>query len=772
MLIPSSSSLSHLACVCFSVFALDQLNWCTVSDKELAKCSDMSKAFFRANIRPLLSCVRGVSASDCISMINASVADVAAVDGGTIYQAGKEYNLKPVVGEAYGQDVGTSYYAVAVVRANSSLTIDSLLRTRSCHTGINRTAGWNVPIGFLRDSGRMPVMGCEVAAAVGNYFSASCVPGASRNGYPANLCALCRGDGTGRGKCELSPNEEYYDYMGAFRCLVDGAGEVAFVKHSTVAEATEGQAPPSWVLPGLQATDFQLLCRDGSRAAVTEWRSCHLARVPAHAVVAREDANASLIFQLLSQGQQRFNTEGADFQMFDSSAYDGKNLLFKDSTMELVPIVGQSYQAWLGEEYMHVVRGLDCDPTRLPPFLRWCVLSTEEIWKCSQMATAFEEKQLKPELQCVSAESPEQCMERIQVWYIDVVSLAGEDIYTAGETYGLVPAAGEHYADEDTTSTYYAVALVRRVADDAFTIYELQGRRSCHAGYGTMAGWKMPIGLLLKKGFIRPQDCNIPKAVSTFFSGSCVPGAPGDGYLGSLCELCIGDLRGQYKCNASRQERYYGHAGAFRCLAEGKGDVAFVKHSTVFENTDGNNTGSWASQLRSGDFQLLCPNGARAEVSQFAHCHWGQVPAHAIMVHPDTNALAVFGLLNIAQDFFGDHNENGFQMFNSTAFKGKDLIFRDSTVAIVPVGARRTAISWLGEPFVEALQGLRASQCSGAGESEKPHGLPPPLLSLHPSTELRGKRLLPPHQSGEGVRGGEASLSLHISGPQRFCGTQ
>ncbi|XP_062438379.1 melanotransferrin [Rhea pennata] len=697
-----------------AALSLERIRWCTVSEQELSKCTDMSTAFAGAGILPPVECIKGGSATNCTQMIKDDLADAVTLGGHSIYQAGKEHRLKPVVGEVYDQEIGTSYYAVAVVRKSSNITINSLRGARSCHTGINRTAGWNVPVGYLIDSGHLAAMGCDLPKAVSDYFSASCVPGANSINYPKSLCQLCKGDSSGQKKCEANSQEQYYDYSGAFRCLAEGAGEVAFVKHSTVPENTDGNTLSLWAQK-LRSSDFQLLCRNGSTADVTEWRTCHLARIPARAVIVRPDTDGTVIFQLLNQGQQRFSGTGAKFQLFDSAAYGAQNLLFRDSTTKLVAITAQSYQAWLGDEYLHALQALSCDPSTLPESLTWCVVSTEEIWKCGEMGVAFQKKNLKPAIQCISAQTKEQCMELIQKKESDAVALSGADIYTAGKTYGLVPAAGENYSADDNSSAYYAVALVKRNSSNAFTITDLKGKKSCHTGLGRTAGWNIPIGMLIKRGIIRPRDCNIPQAVSEFFSASCVPSAKQDNYPSKLCKLCIGDGNGNNKCSASSQERFYSYSGAFRCLAQDAGDVAFVKHSTVFENTDGKNTDSWAYNLKSSDFQLLCPNGARAEVTQFAECHLGRVPAQAIMVHPDTNVFAVYGLLDKAQDFFGnDSNENGFKMFDSSTFHGKDLIFKDSAVEIVPVKERRTYTEWLDSEYIESLEGIQTPPCSRA----------------------------------------------------------
>ncbi|PIO33217.1 hypothetical protein AB205_0132450, partial [Aquarana catesbeiana] len=198
-----------------------------------------------------------------------NLADAVVVDGNLIYQSGKQYNLKPVVAEVYDQGMGTSYYAVAVVRKNSTITINSLKGTKSCHTGLQKTAGWNVPIGFLIDSGRMSAMACDIQKGVASFFSRSCVPGADKALYPS-LCELCKG--AGHYMRLNNATELYQDYNGAFRCLVE----------------------------------------------------------------------------------------------------------------------------------------------KLPKFLRWCTLSTQEVWKCAAMAMAFKNQTLYPSIHCVSAENQEECMKMIQ----------------------------------------------------------------------------------------------------------------------------------------------------------------------------------------------------------------------------------------------------------------------------------------------------------------------------------------------------------------------
>lgn len=50
------------------------------------------------------------------------------------------------------------------------------------------------------------------------------------------LCALCTGVVPG-GKC--TPSDPYYGYDGAFRCLLE-AGDIAFLKHTTVLEMVQG----------------------------------------------------------------------------------------------------------------------------------------------------------------------------------------------------------------------------------------------------------------------------------------------------------------------------------------------------------------------------------------------------------------------------------------------------------------------------------------------------------------------------------------------------
>lgn len=85
----------------------------------------------------------------------------------------------------------------------------------------------------------MPIIDCNnhVKSAI-NYFGPSCAVNSLIDKYNPigdnsdKLCQICGGEAAGE-KC--TPNDPYYGYEGAFKCLVE-KGEIAFLKHSTINE--------------------------------------------------------------------------------------------------------------------------------------------------------------------------------------------------------------------------------------------------------------------------------------------------------------------------------------------------------------------------------------------------------------------------------------------------------------------------------------------------------------------------------------------------------
>ncbi|KAF7243260.1 Ovotransferrin [Varanus komodoensis] len=208
-----SFTLSTALCL-----ATSPVKWCTTSTAEQEKCSNLQRCLNKQQLPnlPQFGCVRKTDYLDCIRAIANKEADAITLDGGQIFDANLHpHNLKPVIAEVYRRIDGDkhSYYAVAVVKQNTTKSFADLKGNKSCHTGWGRSAGWVAPVGMLLEKNYTMWEGKEiepVEKAVARFFSASCVPGAPKE--EPNLCRLCAG--TGSEKC--SRNDPFAGYSGAF----------------------------------------------------------------------------------------------------------------------------------------------------------------------------------------------------------------------------------------------------------------------------------------------------------------------------------------------------------------------------------------------------------------------------------------------------------------------------------------------------------------------------------------------------------------------------
>ncbi|NXJ20258.1 TRFE2 protein, partial [Dicrurus megarhynchus] len=700
-----------------------KFRWCTLSDLEQRKCAELSKAL--TAVLPLtaassftrISCIRAHNTYDCIDKIRANKADAASLDAGDVYSAVKLYGLAVVAKEIYDQ--GHCVFAVAIAK-RGTLDIQSLRGVRSCHNGARWTSGWNIPLGFLLARNYLSWDEARpLSQAIGEYFNASCIPGV---GVAApRLCALCQGQKSyvrdRNHFCETSSNEPFYDSEGAFRCLKDGVADVAFLDHLRIMSATESEQQ-----------EYELLCPDGSTAELTEYSTCNLGKGPGRGIVTRNNFQ-KITNKFLSMIQRLFGHKGkerARFELFSSAPFGGKNLLFRDATQHLQLLEEQLEIAYvLGLDYVSLLKGLGHEGSSLDnSIVRWCCISDAELCKCEEWALSIKSDPLV----CVKATSMTKCIEMIKSSEADAVTLDATHVYIAGRC-GLVPVAAECYGEfscdlikkrgnQKTLPPVYAVALAKKSAKQIH-IHNLRGKRSCHSHLYSPGGW-----LLLSRHTVGArqndtENCDIGSAYQNYFWKGCMPGADGN-----LCKVCIGDgevegARVSSRCAASHNERYYGNMGALRCLVgnpSGRsfGDVAFLEHSNLLHNIEDLGSSGWAKGYTPLDFELLCPDGTRAAVTEWAGCNLGPIPPSTVMTRPVT-VTKISDFLLKSQESLGSKLDSEFQLFQSWKYGENDLLFKDTTQYLVHA-SHLSYQEILGESFVQLAESV--FNCTPAGKAK------------------------------------------------------
>ncbi|KAL5800250.1 hypothetical protein ACOSQ4_033134 [Xanthoceras sorbifolium] len=277
--------------------------------------------------------------------------------------------------------------------------------------------------------------------------------------------------------------------------------------------------------------------------------------------------------------------------------------------------------------------------------LKWCTVR-DEFDDCQYFISVLDQSD-DYTWKCVKRDTTQECLESIRKGEADIINVEAGLAYTAFLNYSMKAIANEVYCGH--AQSYDAVAVVNRKAcqdNEGIGLMDFKGHKSCHGGYSTATGWNYPINHIkeLSLSFDLKQ-VNDHEIASGFFSDVC---APSEFEGVGVCGGC-GNKNGS--CHSSSMY-YSGHSGAFRCLVEEMGDIAFVRADTaLWYSVEGPNNQSWSTKsIR--DFMYLCPQGGCREINGYpGSCSFGAVPANVIMASnsiPNTKRMFVLQTLTNA----------------------------------------------------------------------------------------------------------------------------
>ncbi|XP_018576299.1 transferrin [Anoplophora glabripennis] len=644
-------------------------------------------------------CIPARDRVDCIEKIKDKEADFLTVDPEDMYIASKvpdqHFSVFEEIRTREEPDAEFRYEAVVVIHKDLDINgIQGLKGLNSCHTGVGRNVGYKVPLTKLKQMGVIGNLADPDLSprenelkAFSTLFNKACIVGKwspdpkinlkLKKKY-SNLCELCEHPDV----CDYPDNFSGYD--GALRCLAHNGGQVAWTK---VIYVRKFFGLPVGISPARPTNenpaDYAYLCPDGTRVPVTG-PPCKWAARPWQGYMANADVVKTV--DELRKKIENLNTVGSQHH----APWLEKVLELNDKTAPRENKVISPGDYLDKANYTDVI-----ERDYGPPFktIRFCVTSQDEEDKCRALSKSAFSRNIRPRFDCVVEKNVYACLNTIRDNGADIITLDGGLVDLAQREYNLKPIVAEQYGP--LGGSYYAVAVVKK-GSSYQSLSDLKGAKSCHTGIGRTAGYNAPLYQLLKQNLIEKTNCPYPKALSEYFSGgNCLPGSKDTRFgltkevTDKLCTLCGGNVDKSdlsTKCNFDTTEAYSGYTGAFRCLVEGGGDVAFVKHVTVPGNTDGNNKDSWAVNLKSSDYELLCPEGGRAKPDEFAKCNFAHAPPHMVVtgnLKTESDIDEIRNALISASKQYTDRPDY-FKLFGS--FNGKkDLLFKDSATGLVSI---------------------------------------------------------------------------------------
>jgi len=231
-----------------------------------------------------------------------------------------------------------------------------------------------------------------------------------------------------------------------------------------------------------------------------------------------------------------------------------------------------------------------------------------------QLLAAFIAAQSGYEVQLYPITSDIAAIEALRFGHADIAFLDGGAAWIAWKQHGLQAILADQKSDG---ATYYTAQAWVLADSDIQSLEDLEGKDSCHTGWLKSAGMLMPMGYMINNEIVDVSGdvddiASLRTTIEEHFGNASIPEK--------------GDL-------------YYSYSGAFRCMTEGVGDVAFGKTTSYEDHCEGND---WC--LERDQYRPLEPA-------------FGQVPSHPVMVN--TKATSQEKIDIIIEAFLALNTEEG-----------------------------------------------------------------------------------------------------------------